>query len=291
MTAIVPTGTTLGATVEGLDLSEPLTPEDTDAVRRALGEHGVLRFPKQVLDAALLTRFGSQFGELVETVLGSGGFTEPGVPEVDVLSNIIEDGKPVGLADAGQDWHTDLSYNNRVALANILYAVEVPVRDGEPLGRTEFQNMHAAYEDLPAEIKEEFGDATVTFDFNKFWDMMRSERGSSRPPLTPEQRARTPQVSHPMFIRHPITGRYVLYANPGYAVRVDGLREEESKELLDYLFAHQLQEKYRYRFHWTVGDVLMWDDIGTLHRAIGDYLPTERRLMKRCRVLTDGTVG
>jgi taurine dioxygenase len=97
-------------------------------------------------------------------------------------------------------------------------------------------------------------------------------------------------VSHPLFLRHPITGRPVLYANPGYAVRIDGLAERESDELLQMLFEHQRQPKYRYVHEWTEGDVLMWDDIGTVHRAIGDYAPDEHRLMQRCQVIADRVV-
>ena len=94
-----------------------------------------------------------------------------------------------------------------------------------------------------------------------------------------------------MFLQHPITGRYVLYANPGYATRVEGLTPDESNEPLEMLFQHQLQPKYGYVHHWTGGDVLMWDDIGTLQQAIADYSPSDRRHMKRVRIKADASVG
>src|SRR5689334_3792887 len=261
---IRPSGHTLGAAVEGCDLSKALDSAAVAAVVRALGDYGVLCFAQQTLDAAALKRFSAQFGTLEVNVAAS--LYRADVPEVMTLSNIVENGRPIGLPDAGQDWHTDMSYSRTIALATVLYAVRIPRRDGEALGNTEFLNMHAAYEELPQDIKARLAGATATHDFNKFWDMMRNTRGSNRPPLTEAQRLQKPPVSHPIFLRHPITGRFVLYANPGYAVRIDGLPQAESDALLHRLFEHQLQPRYRYAHRWTEGDVLMWDDIGTIHR-------------------------
>jgi taurine dioxygenase len=92
---------------------------------------------------------------------------------------------------------------------------------------------------------------------------------------------------HPVFLTHPISGRRVLYCNPGYAIRINELDERESDALLERLFAHQLQEKYLYTHTWSVGDVLVWDHIGTLHNAVPDYGPDEHRLMKRCQVMAN----
>ena len=128
---------------------------------------------------------------------------------------------------------------------------------------------------------------TVLHDFNKFWEMMRQRPGSWREPMSEEQRQLKPPVSHPIFLTHPITGRKVLYANPGYAIRINELPERESDEILAFLFDHQLQPKYRYLFRWSEGDVLFWDDIGTLHNAQADYGPDEHRLIKRCQVMAD----
>ena len=116
---------------------------------------------------------------------------------------------------------------------------------------------------------------------------MRARPGSTRPPLTPEQRAKRPPATHPVFMTHPITGRTILYCNPGYVIRINELDEAESDAVLAELFAHQLQDKYLYAHRWTEGDVLMWDHIGTLHNAIPDYGPDEHRLIKRCQVMAD----
>ena len=283
MIDIIPTGEALGATVEGLDLNRPLAEAEFQAVLAALGRHGVLRFPRQSLAARSLRDFAARFGELEVNV--ANAFQEPGLPEIMILSNIQENGKPIGFADAGQSWHTDMSYSRTIAFANVLYALKVPRRNGVTLGATEFSSMHMAYEDLPGELKTKLAGLTATHDFEKFWEMMRREKGSTRPPLTDAQRKAKPPVSHGIVMRHPITGRNVLYANPGYTVRINELPHAESDELLDFLFRHQLDAKYRYVFRWNEGDVLMWENFGTIHNAIADYGPDEHRLIKRCQVM------
>jgi taurine dioxygenase len=283
---IVPTGQMLGARVEGLDLAQPRGAETFNALEQALGRHGVLCYPRQTLTSLQLKAFAERFGTLEVNV--ANVYQEPGLPEVMILSNKLDaDGKPLGLADAGQDWHTDMSYSRMIAFTNILYGLEIPHRDGEPLGNTEFCNMQAAYEDLPADLKARLAGMSITHDFAKFWDKMRLTPGSMRKPLSEAQRAAKPPVSHPVFLTHPITGRKVLYANPGYAMRINELPADESARILEFLFAHQLQQKYQYKHRWQVGDVLMWDNIGTLHNAVPDYQPHEHRYIKRCQVMAD----
>ena len=285
MLNVIPTGQSLGATIEGLDLAQPLSDDEQGAVLAALGRYGVIRFPRQRLTGRQLADFSARFGTLEVNVAGS--HQEPGAPDVMILSNIVENGKPVGFADAGQGWHTDMSYSRTIAFANVLYGIRIPVRDGRPLGATEFSNMHAAYDGLPAELRQRLEGMTVLHDFEKFWEMMRREKASRRPPLTDAQRRAKPPVSHPAVLVHPLTGRRVLYANPGYAVRINELPQKESDEMLEFLFAHQLKPEYRYAFHWQEGDVLMWEDIGTIHNAVADYGPHEHRLIKRCQIMAD----
>ena len=273
----------LGARIEGIDLAQPVSDGDFKHILRALGAFGVLCFPGQRLETRAFVRFGRMFGELEVNVANQ--FHEPGFPEVMVLSNMTKDGKPVGLGDAGQGWHTDMSYSKDIALANVLHAIKIPMRDGRPLGDTQFRNMHLAYTDLPSDIKRRLAGCTATHDFAKFWDMMRSRPGSQRAPLTPEQRAKKPAVSQPIFRTHPITGRTILYCNPGYTMRIDGLAEAESSELLELLFKHQEQDRYFHAHKWSEGDVLMWDNIGTVHNAIPDYGADEPRYMRRVQVM------
>jgi taurine dioxygenase len=172
-----------------------------------------------------------------------------------------------------------------MGFVNVLFGIRIPRRDGKVLGGTEFANMHAVYDALPDDIRARLADATVTHDFEKFWEHMRRDKASTRPPMTDEQRRRRPPVVHPVFLTHPITGRKVLYCNPGFAVRINELSERDSDEMLDYLFAHQLQMEFRYTNVWAENDLLIWDHLGTLHRAIADYGPDEIRLIRRCQVM------
>jgi taurine dioxygenase len=281
---IVPTGQTLGARVEGIDLGRPLSDNDFRTILRALGEHGVLCFPDQTMETPDFAAFARRFGELEINVANL--FHEPDFPDVMILSNMMgADGKPLGLNDAGQGWHTDMSYSKDIALANILHARAVPIRNGKSLGETQFRNMHAAYADLPEEIKQKIEGRAAVHDFEKFWEVMRTRPGSRRNKLTDEQRRKKPPVSQPLVRIHPLTGRKVLYANPGYTMRIEGMDELEGGMLLDYLLRHQERADFLYAHHWAVNDVLMWDNIGTVHNAIADYLPSEHRYMRRAQVM------
>src|ERR1043166_6716955 len=185
---VIPSGEALGASIEGLDLAKPLPPAELQAVLQALGKYGVVRFPRQELSGRQLRDFAAQLGDL-EINVGSAGYQEPGIPEVMILSNIVENGRPIGLADAGQGWHTDMSYSRMIAFANVLYGIKIPKRNGRALRATQFANTQAG--------------KTVLHDFEKFWEMMRREQGSKRPALSDAQRKSKPPVSHPIFLHHP----------------------------------------------------------------------------------------
>jgi taurine dioxygenase len=281
---ITPTGQTLGARIDDIDLATPLSDSAFRTLLRALGQYGVLCFPNQTFDTAAFAAYARRFGALEINVANL--FHEPDFPEIMILSNQIgADGKPVGLNDAGQGWHTDMSYSRDIALANVLHAQAVPMRNGKSVGETQFRNMHAAYDELPDEIKHRIEGRTATHDFEKFWEVMRLRPGSRRNKLTDEQKRKKPPVSQPLVRIHPLTGRKVLYANPGYTIRIDGMDEHESGLILDYLFRHQERADFLYAHHWAVGDVLMWDNIGTVHNAVADYMPTEPRYMRRAQVM------
>jgi taurine dioxygenase len=279
MLSIEPTGAILGASIHGIDVKQA-SEQEFAQILRALGRHGVLRFPDQQLDMGDLRTFSERFGEIQGPSLSPDDKAHVGT-----LSNLKEGGKYIGSPDAGQDWHTDMSYRGVMGFVNVLYGIRIPRRNGAPLGGTEFSNMHAVYDALPADIRTRLADATATHDFEKFWENMRRNHSSERPPMTEEQRRRRPPVVHPLFLTHPITGRKVLYANPGYTVRINELPTRESDEMLEYLFDFQLEPRFRYTHTWTENDLLVWDHLGTIHRAIADYAPDEIRLMRRCQVM------
>ena len=140
----------------------------------ALGRHGVLRFPDQHLDLASLKRFSELFGEIQGNPIRDADPARD-YPEIGILSNLKEDGKYIGSPDAGQDWHTDMTYREVPGFVNVLYGIRIPHRDGKPLGGTEFSNMHLAYENLPSEIKSRLAPMTATHDFEKFWEHMLAQ--------------------------------------------------------------------------------------------------------------------
>lgn len=285
MLTIKPNPNVLGATVTGMDLAEQLSDADHAQVLRALGDYGVLCFPQQLIDAPALRAFSARFGA-IQVIGKNSDRAEPGLPEVSILSNVTENGRYIGIPDAGQDWHTDMTYNRVVGFVNVLVAHKVPMRDGKPLGATDFTNTRAAYDDLSTELKTKLANATALHDWNLFHETMRA-KGSPRSPLSADQRRERPPVSHPVFLTHPISGRKVIYVNPGFTTRINELDERDSRETLDFLFAHVLKPKYRYTHHWAVGDLLIWDHLSTWHCAVADYRPDEYRLMKRCQVLAD----
>ncbi len=285
MLSIEPTGQVLGATIHGADLRGDLPRHEFATILRALGEYGVLRFPEQWLEADALRRFSARFGAI--QVLKGIRHHEPGVPEVTVLSNVRVNGDLIGAPDAGQSWHTDMTYSQTKGFVNVLSAFKVPMRDGKPIGSTEFTNTQAAAADLPADVITRLDGLTATHDIEMFWEYMRREKGSLRPPMSPEMRAQRPPVHHPVLMTHPITGRRVIYVNPGFTTAIDGLPPAESADLLAYLLDHVMQPKYRYVHEWAVGDLALWDNLGSWHYARPDYGPDEPRLMKRCQVMAD----
>jgi taurine dioxygenase len=286
MPNVFPTEYSLGCRIEGIDLSKPLNHYDETLILDAFGRFGVVCFPCQSLEPIQQKMFASRFGSL-EVNVAAGHYTVPEHPEVMILSNEVVNGKQIGLGDAGQDWHTDMSYSKTVAFLNILYAVKVPSRDGQALGDTEFLDMCAAYESLPEEVKERIENLNATHDFDKFWSKMITMPGTQRKALTPEQRAAKPPVSHPMVLTHPISGKKALYCNTGYVVRIDNVSSKESDDLLTFLFSHQIEERFKYTHKWTEGDVLAWDNLWTMHNAKADYEKTEIRLMHRCQTMAD----
>ena len=275
----------LGAIVEDVDLKS-ISDEQFAAIIDALARHGVLCFRDQILTDAQHVAFTSRIGPLSVNVASKGMTGD--TPEIMIISNIVKDGKPIGLGDAGQDWHTDMSYSQVPGHATGLYAIEVPHDDGQPLGDTEFASMYLAYETLPEDIRTRIDGLYAVRDFAKLWNHM-IKKGSPRPPLTPEQRRERPPVIHPLVMRHPVSGRKALYADPGLTVAIVGQSRAESDALLDMLFNHQIDRKFVYTHKWRLHDFILWDNIATIHRAIGGLKPHQHRHMRRTQIALDVT--
>jgi taurine dioxygenase len=282
MMRIEESGAVVGARVEGVDLAR-LAEGEFDALAEAFARYSVLAVGGQKLEPRSLFAFSSRLGTVYENP--TSAFKVEGLPEVMILSNKRENGKLIGIADAGEGWHTDMSYNEVPGKATVLYGIEVPHRDGRPLGDTLFSSMYAVYEALPADLRQRIEGLAAEHDFAKFYDRMIREKGSERPPLTPEQRAKRPPVIHPIVGVHPRTRRKFLYADPGYTTRIIGLDPAESDRVLETLFAMQTRDEFIFRHKWRAGDVLIWDNWATIHMATGGYEPHEHRYMLRAQVV------
>lgn len=282
MLSIESTAQHLGATVRGADLSKPLSGRDFGQILAALGRYGLLRFPDQALEPIQQKVFASQFGRVPPIRGRLAPFTEPGAPEVNILSNIVENGKNIGAVDAGVIWHTDMVHNETPGFANVLYALKVPRRDGRVLGGTQFINLGAAYQDLPAEVKEKIKDVKGLYTGESYHSLERdpaTDYGTNT-----HKRHAKPPVIHPLILIHPITGKKILYCDPGHIDRLEGLPQSECASLLKYLLDHLMQPKFRYLYNWTERDLVIWDNLQTVHQAVFDYGPNEHRLMRRCQV-------
>ena len=270
----------LGARVQGLDLAVPADPETIEELARAVAEHGVLVFPDQHLAPGQHIEFTRSFGLLEEHVLSDALLESH--PEIYVLSNVVENGKPRGRAYAGTYWHSDLSYVKEPSLGSMLYALEVPEIGGDTL----FASMYLAYETLSAGMKRLLKGLEAVHDFahaDKLYFSKRKDGGR----LSQTQKAKTPPVEHPVVRTHPVTGREALFVNPGFASRFVDMSEEESQPLLQYLFQHATQPAFVYRHQWRPHDLVFWDNRCTMHQGVRDYGPESHRHMHRTTIRGD----
>lgn len=278
MLDIRPTGAALGAEIRGIDLAQPLDEPTFHAIEDALHQHEVIFFRDQKLTPEQHITFSQRFGEL-ELHLRKD-CCKPGFPEIFVVSNIIENGKPIGTQDAGLFWHSDLAYMAEPSRGSLFYALEVPHDDtGKPLGDTLFASTTAAWQALPDDIKRLVESRRAVTSYAKGY--YRDRNSGPRPPLTDAQKARTPDVEHPIKRTHPYTKKPCLFINEGYTARIADMDPEESDRVLNLLFEHVSRPEFIYSHQWRVGDFLIWDNCSTQHRAVFNYALPQRRRMER----------
>lgn len=250
----------LGVALEGIDLSRPLSDAEFREVEQAFWDGQVLAIKGQRLAPEQYLAFARRFGRPEPHVIDQ--FHYPGHPDILILSNVKRDGKPTGLADAGSYFHTDYSYLAVPARVTMLYSIEVPRRGGNTL----FANMYAAYDDLPAATKRRIADLVVLHHYGNRDDLDERSRTAASP-LSDDQKQKVTWVRHPLVRTHYGTGRKALYAVSGSSFEIEGMPRAEGVALLDELKAHALQDKYRFSYAYDVGDVVLWDDLSTLHSA------------------------
>jgi taurine dioxygenase len=277
---IIPQDAVIGAEIWGVDLSKPLDPLTFDKIETAYDRHTVLVFRNQNLTPEQHIAFGRNFGPLEIHVLKR--YLLAGHPEILLISNILKaDGEFLGLPDAGQTWHTDTSYRPRPSRGSILYAIEIPHDDsGKAIGDTLFAGTAPAYDALPEAMKRKLAGRKAIHSYGR----RKRPEGSQRNKMFKAEIDAVPDISHPVVRTHPNTGRKALYVFEGECVGIEGMPDDEAREIIAELTRHCIQPKFIYRHKWRVGDVVMWDNAAALHLAVADYKLPQRRLLHRVTV-------
>ncbi len=264
----------LGAEVLGLDLARAITLDDFRRLQRAHLDHHVLVFRDQRITPAQQIAFSRLFGPLQIHVLHQ--FQLQGHPEVMIVSNIRDEaGKPIGLGDAGQFWHSDLSYKERPSLGSLLHAQELPAVGGDTL----FADQHAAYDSLPEDLKKTLKGLRAEHSYLLQYEALRA-RNPWRPALTQAQIDEVRPAIHPVVHTHPGNGRKALFVSEHFTTRIVDWPEDESRDLLKRLFAHSVRPEFIYRHQWQPHDLVFWDNRSVLHLAAGTPDDQRRKLYR-----------
>ncbi|MFI1979350.1 TauD/TfdA dioxygenase family protein [Streptomyces wedmorensis] len=262
--SVTPLTPHIGAEITGVDLSHPIDDGLADELRQALLEWKVIFFRGQ-------HRFASAHHLALAGIWGRPE-VNPFFPEGDTVgvSVLAKDSMAIGNENI---WHSDHSFMAAPALGSVLRAVEVPPAGGD----TMWADMAVAYDNLSTAMKARIDGLTAIHDWVPSW-------GAT---MTGEQvavhRRKLPPVEHPVVVRHPQSGRRVLYVNEPFTTRIVGLSEAESRELLDELVLQARVPEFQVRFRWQPDSVAIWDNIAVQHYAINDYYP-QRRVMERIAI-------
>jgi taurine dioxygenase/pentalenolactone F synthase len=282
-------GSALGAVVHGAHITGDMDKAQFEEIWAALDEHLVLVFRgHETPSHAEFLAFGRRFGHIPKTGLTTGAHPEHN--EILIVSNLVEDGQKIGVGDADwMDWHTDYSFRPRVSQVGFLEAVEVPSSGG---GQTLFTDMYALYESLPPESRRRLHSYRVRHALRSGYEETMEERyqgevsiagasaaGTGRPAREIQPEDGTSTV-HPLIARNPRTGRQAVYVSTLNTKRVLELPPAESRALLKELLAHAGSPAHTYAHSWLSGDIVMWDELGTIH-AKEAFNPDERRILRQ----------
>jgi taurine dioxygenase len=290
--SVIPLGRHLGAEIRGVDLSRPFDNDTFSQISKAFFEHQVVVFRNQNITPEQQIAFTRRFGVLEQHVRKEHRLN--GYPEILIVSNVLsEQGKAIGVEDAGRFWHSDLSYKREPSLLSALYALEVPVKDGVVLGNTDFASTTAAYDALPENLKQRLEGLKNVHSYRFYREknqraqreeQARGARTVQEHVPTQDQMNTVPDSESPIVRIHPVTGRKGLFINEAHTSHIAGLPKAESDQLITDLCAHIIKPAFRYEHHWQAGDLLMWDNIAAQHKANFNYNLPLRRLMYRTTV-------
>ncbi len=273
-------GSTFVAEITGLDLREETSPQTAESLISDLARYEVLVIRDQKLEHADQVRFSRLFGPL--DIYPVRSYVVPEYPEVLTISNIFENGEPIGLYDGDDqmEWHTDYSWKPVMSRASLLYSAIAPAEGGDTL----FADSTAAYEELSTGMKSRIDGLQAVHSMQCLVEE-ELKTNPHKKPLTEEERSRMPDVTHPLVRVHPVTGRRSLLLGSMIISGIVGLSAAESSALLAELHAHATSGRYVYRHHWAVGDLVIWDNDATMHTRTPCDRHRHRRLLYRTTVL------
>jgi len=272
-----------GVEIEGCDLSAPLSDAQFAEIRSLYDKHSVVAIRGQHLtpleQVAFLRRFGTP------KISQRKEFHLEGTPEIGKVGNTKNpDGTPAAFLDrVGDLWHTDTSSDSHIDAVTMLYCVKTPAEGGDTL----FCSMHAAYDTLPAALRERIEGLTVVHSFNKHNDALLAKNKGSAKPLSAGDRAKWPDRVHEVVQSHPVTGRRHYFVSPTLVTTFRGLDENQSACLAVELIDHATQAGRVYRHKWRVGDLVFWDNRASMHSATPANYGGEERLMHRAYAYTN----
>ena len=269
MITVTPTSPSCGALIEGVDLAADVSDEDFAAIRQAFSDHGVIFFRDQDITPDQHIEFAERWGDINVNRFFQAVDTHPRIAQV--LK------EPHQKKNIGVNWHTDHSYDEIPAMCSILYAREVPDVGGDTI----FASQYAAYEALSEGMKQ-------TLLGMRAEHSSRHAFGQRQPQQIEGARIGNPELAlqdatHPVIIKHPLSGRAALYVNTDFTLRFEGWTDEESAPLLEWLYAHAHRPEFTTRFKWEQGSIAIWDNRAVQHKALNDY-DGYRRLMHRITI-------
>jgi len=267
----------VGAEVGGIDLNADIDEATFGRLRELLDRHSLLVFRGQRIEPQRQVAFTRRFGRL-KTPRPESQWLLPGFPDISRLSNIHENGKPIGILEAGQYWHTDRVYEAVPNGYAFLHAIEIPHDEaGNPLGGTMFVSTAHAYDTLDDATKARIGGLRATHSMSNNYGKHQKAYKSHEDELPP--------VDHPVVRTHPRTGRKCLYVSKGECQAIEGMDAPQALALIDELADRTVEPRFRHTHRWRVRDLLMWDNCAVQHLASFDYQwPRHRRLMQRITV-------
>jgi taurine dioxygenase len=272
-----PVSATVGAEIHGVDLAQPLEDRTYREIRTALAEYGVIFFRDQDITPAQHLAFAERFGPPLPAEDASQLGHVPGFPTILKVAKEAEQTRNIG----GR-WHTDHSFDEIVPLGSVLVARELPPYGGD----TVFASTANAYETLSDGLKKTLEGLRAVHRKTRAYEGLSTDRevsDSEKSRVAKKYAAR--EAVHSAVVRHPESGRKVLFVNPTYTVRFEGWTEKESEPLLGYLYQHASKPEFTYRFQWREGSIAFWDNRGSWHLALNDYQGLRREMH---RIAIDG---